>query len=395
MKDYTQSVVNIVKSALLQKKNDNLSICFDAPLIALTKKHEISVLIGCGISNCGVKIDGEVKSELQKNIMMELLLNEQQLYYIKKISEEFSEHKIDYMFLKGSVLKKLYPQPEMRRMGDIDILIRENQYNTITSIMKHLGFFFVRESTHELVWRKDKVVVELHKILVPSYNKDFYAYLGNGWERAIKIGNYEYTFKENDMFIYLFIHFAKHFRDTGIGIIHICDLYMYMKKKKLDFAYIESVLKEIELYDFYCNIKTAIEVWFEDKKATDKTDYITSVIFNSGVYGIHENFLISSELKWKINHKGKRRGKGCRFIRTLLPSLESMRGGYAILSNWPILLPFFWIWRLVSKPFIKPESMKQRIKELKGIESQTVDTYEKSLEYVGLKYNFKENTKAW
>lgn len=31
---------------------------------------------------------------------------------------------IDYMPLKGSILKDLYPRHEMRMMGDADILIR-------------------------------------------------------------------------------------------------------------------------------------------------------------------------------------------------------------------------------------------------------------------------------
>lgn len=43
-----------------------------------------------------------------------------------RIRKDFSENGIDFMFLKGSHLKKLYPAPELRFMADTDVLVRSD-----------------------------------------------------------------------------------------------------------------------------------------------------------------------------------------------------------------------------------------------------------------------------
>lgn len=382
-------ILNIVKASIMEQKIDCAeNISFDV-LLSLAQKHKIITMVYYVIYNCGIELPDDIKKTFQQIVMAEVMISEQQMYYVKKISEEFCKANIDHMLLKGSVLKELYPKPEIRRMGDIDILIKEEQYPLVSKIMENLGFSFKKETNHEIIWLKDNIMIELHKILVPSYNKDFHAYLGNGWDRAVKTEGSRYIFEKNDMFVHLFIHFAKHYRDTGIGIIHMCDLYMYMKANNLDFDYIEEQLRKLELYDFYCNVRNTIAVWFEDKESNEMTDYITSVILNSGVYGIYENRAISSALKGKVNYGSNSRGRIKKIIRTIFPALETMRFGYGVLKKFPVLLPVFWAWRLLSKPFTKTEGMKARLKEMKGVDDNVVDSYEKALEYVGLKYNFK------
>ena len=51
--------------------------------------------------------------------------------------------------------------------------------------MQNLGYSEGSESDHELIWRKgNKILIELHKRIIPSYNKDYYAYFGDGWQLA-------------------------------------------------------------------------------------------------------------------------------------------------------------------------------------------------------------------
>ena len=305
MNKETKEILKIIKSGITE---DNIKISNEfssEKFIELVGKHNIFALAYYGLLNCNALKNENLYNQLKKVAIIGFYISEQQQHYINKISIQFHQNNIDYMFLKGSILKCLYPHPEIRRMGDIDILIKKEHYPKIIKIMNELGFTFCNESNHELVWKKGNIFIEFHKILMPSYNKDLHAYFGNGWKRAILKGKNCYTFSDEDMFIYIFSHFAKHFRDAGIGIIHMCDLYILLKTHKYDFEYINTELKKLKLYEFWCNIKKTIDVWFLDSEDCKMTDFITDTILNSGSYGLKEKYDISGALKREKKYKNR------------------------------------------------------------------------------------------
>ena len=140
------------------------------------------------------------------------------------ISDAFERKGIDYMPLKGSVYKTIYPETYMRSMGDIDILIREEKKDEIISEMEDIGFSFIKESDHELVFEDLGVItIELHKRLIPSYNLDFDKYYSDPWRFAAKNDGHRFAMTDEDFFVYAFTHFAKHYRDRGAGIKYVVD----------------------------------------------------------------------------------------------------------------------------------------------------------------------------
>lgn len=117
-------------------------------------------------------------------------LSETQITELVRVLDAFETHEIHHMPVKGAILKGLYPQAEMRRMGDADILINYEQYEDIRRVMADLGYEELYESDHELVWNHDLMRIELHKRLIPSYKKDYYQYYGDGWQLAKKNGGF-------------------------------------------------------------------------------------------------------------------------------------------------------------------------------------------------------------
>lgn len=384
----TRKLLNIIKSGITKEKI-NINTDFNiSEFMELIEKHHISTMVYNGIYNCIVTISEKYKNILFKNALQEAVINGKQLGLIKDLRTLFNNNKIDYVFLKGSVLKELYPTPETRRMGDIDVLIRVEQYEKIRKVLLDNGYQELGETNHELKWQKDRILIELHKTLMPTYNIDFHSYFGNGWKLVKCKEQYEYDFNNEDKFIFLFTHFAKHYRDAGIGIIHICDLYLYLSKINLDFTYIDKQLKELNLYKFYCNIKSVLNVWFENANSTEMTDYITDVILNSGVYGRYDNKVISNELKRKQRFNSYKKGRIYYFIRLIFPTYESMLQKYPILKRCPLLLPFMWISRIFRIIFKDRERINERKNDISIISDEKVDNYNIHLKYVGLKYDF-------
>lgn len=357
-------------------------------IIEMASKHHIVTLLYYVFYTNNVQLETEIGQHMQDIVFSEITINEKQLYYIDEISGKFNENNIDHIFLKGSVLKKLYPCAEMRSMSDIDILIREEQYPQIVKIMKLIGFDFAYESDHELVWKKGQIIVELHKILISTYNRDLYAYFGDGWKRAILNENNKYVFSDDDFFIYVFSHFTRHYRDAGIGIIHMCDLYVILNSYELDWAYITEELKKLHLYEFWNNIKATMDVWFNNGKSTDITDCVTNTIINSGVYGLKDTTRFSFALKSRKTHKNLFTGKICRIARGVFPSFESMIRKYPIIKKFSFLLPVFWIWRLIVIFCTRGDEIKTEIYNVTSVKDADVENYQKALKYVGLDYNF-------
>ena len=311
----------------------------------------------------GAHLEGFAESKIGMRFLMTTMglaaFSENQLREIDVLTNAFEENKIEYMKLKGTVLKRLYPQPEMRLMSDSDILIKEEQMPEIKGIMQKLGYEYQKSSDHEWIWAKPELTAELHKRIVASYQKDYYDYFGNGWRLAKAVeGSFEYKMSKEDELIYLFTHLAKHYRDAGIGIKHFVDIYVFLNsEKELDMEHVKSTLKKLELYTFFENVKRMLNVWFCDTGWDEISEFITLKVFESGVYGQRLTEIKSEALKNK--KAGKSNTRLARLFSHIFPPLSSMKNMFPVLSKAPILLPFMWVGRWFKLIFKGKKSIQK------------------------------------
>lgn len=358
--------------------------------VHIAKKHRITTLFYYGVVNSGCfpLTDPKIKPLFQA-ACADLVVHERQMHDLNRITQAFDVNGIDHMIVKGPNIKAIYPKPEMRPMSDIDILIRTEQYEVIRPVMTDLGFEELLESDHEFVWQNAKCHIELHKFLIPSYNPDYFSYYGNGWRLARKAEGSRYVLSDEDAFIYLFTHFSKHYRDSGIGLRHVIDLWVYRSNTKLDETYIVDELKKLQLDEFYVNIMTMLRTWFEDEPATPVTEFITEYIFSNGVYGTRHSQILSKALREKKANKTTKGLRVKRVWKMVFPPFNALCQRYPVLEGWPILLPFIWFWHLLRRLF-SVKKMQRYGKEMALINEKNISEYEKALHYVGLDFNFEE-----
>ncbi len=391
MDNLQRGVIDIVYSALTGEKTTlpedfNLS---DGIIVA--RKHKIEAMFYYGALNCGFGQDEPLMQELLMLACKNIALSEQQMYSTKELFSAFDAQKIDYLPLKGTILKSMYPKPEMRSMSDADILIKTEQYDIIKPIMLKLGYTEIIESNHEFVWNKQNIHFELHKMLIPSYNKDYYAYYGDGWRLAKEQDGTRYSMNAEDQMIYLFTHFAKHYRDAGIGIKHLIDLWIYRKNNpNLDGAYIKKELAALQLYDFYVNIINTLSVWFEGREADEITAFITEIIFNSGVYGTSEAHILSEALKISKSTKTAENVKNKKFKSIAFLPYKNMCIKYPFLKKAPFLLPVMWVYRIIIALLFKRDTIKSGSQIINQMSAENINNYQDALNFVGLDFNFKE-----
>lgn len=356
-------------------------------------RHKVIGLVYYGAVYCGIDKKTEPMRGLFNYLIPTMNVTEKQHFTVNQIFAAFEENGIDYMPLKGTELQPYYPSRELRVMGDADILIRMEQYEKIKPIMQQLGFAFEYESDHELVWKNKNLFLELHKRLIPSYNRDYAAYYGDGWRlgHPEKEGSHRYVMTNEDQMIYLFTHFAKHYRDGGVGIRHVLDLYVFSKAHPdMDQAYMGRELKKLRLLEFYNNVCTTLKVWFENAPETEITDMITNVIFRSGAFGLAEDRVAAGGLREMGEGKSANEMRSRRLRNLLFLPYDAMCETYPVLKKWKILLPVMWLVRAFKVVFFKRSQLKSRQKTMKMLSNDRLISYERSLKAVGLSFNFKE-----
>lgn len=378
-------LIRLIRSALTGEPAMLSDTPDSAYLYKTAARHQVMGLLMYGCTATGVS-DTMLQQRLFMASCRNVAVSEQQMHELQELFSVFEKEGIDYLPLKGTVLKSLYDHADMRSMGDADVLIRLSDRDRIAAILAERGYTAMGESDHEIVWRHPSLLLELHKRVVPERDKKYYAYFGDGWTDAQLVENtsHRYAMPDERMLIYLFVHFTKHYAGAGIGIKHMVDLWVYTQKHPdLDHKCVENELDKLGLLTFYRNVMHTLQAWFGDAEMTALDAFITDVIFQNGVFGSEENSAVA-RLSQKTAQDGVKNTKFRRMLTLVFPPYSSMKYIFPVLQKWPILLPVMWPVRIMRTLLFRRRKIAA---ELEGVENLTDDkivAYRRSMEYVGL-----------
>ena len=363
-------------------------------ILKVSLSHNISNIIGYGIVNAKYDVSPEIKKQFEKKIFERLTVSANQNNELQKVLKIFEEKNIAYMPLKGIILQDLYPEKDMRTMADADILIKSTQYDEARAVLADLGYDFVSESNHEFNYiKKPYMHIELHKYLIPSYNDDLYQYFGDGWKRAKlcdeSLSRYELSSEDN--FIYLVAHFAKHYRDSGIGIKSVIDLWVYLKSyPDMDMDFIYSELEKLNLKIFFENLEELLKVWFSNGEMNEITSMMTVFIINSTTFGTVKNQMSSKAIR---ENKHIEDAEKFKYLKSIFPNSEKMKQIFPILNKFGFLLPFFWVFRVIRLVLFRRDKIKKHKQNVENINVNTILEYDRHMKLVGIDIHNGRETK--
>ena len=388
MKNNFLFMIQMIASVVYDNRQVTLPENVDWKLIyTIASRHNIANLIAYAIEKNKFEIDKEIKALFVKKMHERVLVSEKQSVEINSILNLFEESGISYMPLKGVMLREMYPSFDMRFMADADVLIKIEDFKKANDIMLQSGYEFMGESDHEYNYiKKPFVHIELHKYLIPSYNEDLYSYFGDGWKLAKKVSNESSRFKlgVEDDFVYIFAHFAKHYRDAGVGIKQVLDLWLYLKHhNNIDMDYVENILRQLSIFDFYVHTSKMMKAWFDGGEFDFVTSKMTEFIINSGSFGTSQNSITAKAIR-DYQNKDIKKAQKYRYVRMVFPDLKHMRALFPILEKAPVLMPVMWMWRLIRGALFKRKNIDKHIKQADGIDSNEMNSYINHMESVGL-----------
>lgn len=296
--------------------------------------------------------------ESYKAAVMREAAQQSELLFIKKA---FNENGIDFMLQKGSLLKKLYPEPEMRFMADIDILVRLKDVKKAEQIILDRGFSRKMNNGKDLVLLKEPFLnIELHNALFVEEDS-MHEYFTEVWQRAVYKNNHEYSMTDNDLYVYVMAHLTEHFKTGGSCFRPTMDIYLLNKHKKesLDFEYINKQFEILGIADFAKNIKKISEHWFDNGIADDELELTEKYIVLGAPV---ENAGVIAE------KRTSKKSKLATLFYYAFPPISYMKKLYEILEKHPVLLPFCWIARF----FEGGKRAKSKIDALKSVNNESI-----------------------
>lgn len=191
-------------------------------LYKLSKAHDLAHLVADALDKNGLLDDSDISKKFRAERNLAIYRYEQMQYELDEISEVLEQEKIDFIPLKGSVIRKYYPEPWMRTSCDIDILVNETSLETVIKLLcQNLGYTKVERGTHDVsLYSPSDVHVELHfNLLEDSMANNASKILNSVWNRLENSDESSQKLMQDDMFYYYHIaHMAKHIEFGGCGI---------------------------------------------------------------------------------------------------------------------------------------------------------------------------------
>lgn len=380
---YAAASVNMIGSVLNDSDPFLPPEGFDWQAFAdFTKEHNIS-----GIICFALKKIGGVPADVMKfyeEVNLRACLKEALLgVEIPALLDSFEKSGVRHLPLKGYVIKNYYPDPVMRSMGDVDILVGADLPKA-SDVIVSLGYKLEGEAfLHDNYCKPPNIHIELHKSLVDEYFEIMYAYYGEGFEKArVENGfDYRYVFSDEDFYIFLLAHIAKHFKISGTGIRSIMDVYVYRRRfDSLDDEYIDSELAEMGLLKFKNKMEQLAFDWFS-KPFDGVFDAVGEYIATSGVYGKSDNHELNAFILNTFSDSSYKKGKFKYIMSMIFPGREYLGARYPAVKKFPVLIPFYWVVRFFSSVFRSRGNIRYR---LKGV-SESDETALKKFDDTGLR----------
>ncbi len=331
-------------------------------------------------------VDEKYLSGIKQLVIGSMSKTLMQVNELKDLIQTFEEHSIISQPMKGSVMKFVYPTPEMREMSDIDILIREEDMEAAADILKQRGYYLEETmEQHDVYIKKPYMCIEVHSALYDRKVDEIqYEYFKDLSKRVLREGHrYTYDFSKEEFYVYMMAHMAKHFAVKGCGIRNLVDIYVYNRKyaSEMDRALIERELDACGIRTFVEHMERLTAIWLEGEDSTIFYDDLFEYMMNSGIYGKGENDIWYRFAQEDISGKDSKQLQRWFWF----PPLTYMKRHYPWLEKRAYLLIVAWIVRAFRALVSKTGEDKQVM--IKGLSEEMIRSYKNM--YQKMELHFK------
>ena len=349
-------------------------------LMKMAQRHDVAHLLALGLKQNALLAKED--RDIAKRILEAVYRYERLNYEYTQVCSALESAQIPFIPLKGSVLRKHYPEAWMRTSCGIDILVHGEDLNAaISYLIDHLQYVEKERTPHDvsLITPRGNHV-ELHFDLVEEGRANNAIHvLSCVWEHVSLRENSSYWYEMSDGFFYFYhiAHMAKHFESGGCGIRPLIDLWLLDRIDGADYKKRDEVLREGGLLKFANIARRLSNIWFDGEAADELLIEMQNFILHGGVYG-------SSDNRVALQQKKKGGRFGYLLSRVFIPYTKLKRY-YPVLEKHRWLIPLMQIrrWFMLLDPNVA-KMAKQEITINSSIQKSTTDAMSSFLDEIGL-----------
>ena len=328
-------------------------------LYEMSSSHDLAHIVGSALGKLGLLPDGKIGQIFKKQVFLAVSRYESLNYELLAVCKVLDELKVEYIPLKGSVIRRYYPEPWLRTSCDVDILVhKEDLYRSRDALAEKLGYGSEGLGQHDIsMYAPSGMHIELHYSLIESdaVGKADLP-LENVWEYASRVSEDSFRCNLDDaMFYYYHIaHMAKHFVQGGCGVRPFIDLAVLPKADEADAKKRNALLTKGELLTFAACAEQLSSVWFGKGAHNDITRRMERYLVSGGTYG--------SLLNRVTVEQGARGGRWQYLVSRVWLDFSLLSFQYPSLKKHPYLVPFYQVRRWCK--IIFKGRIKRPIKEI-------------------------------
>ena len=242
------------------------------------------------------QIPQTVRNDIFSVYMQAVYRDSQQEYTKQQLVQKLTNANVSHVLLKGAVLKYDYPEPALRTMSDMDLLLYAEDFDRIAEVAKSLGAKAVSgDGNHRNYVFPGRVAVEFHPNLL-HHASAIGTGINPGWQYAKEQSGVSKELTEEGFYLNTICHLAHHFVNGGVGVRFVLDVWVsrHLRKNQPDRAFVEADLTRFGLLDFAHNIEQLAEVWFGDLPTTPLLEELGEYILTSGSHGTEEQAMLNA-----------------------------------------------------------------------------------------------------
>ena len=339
----------ICGTKLTEEERNHYSPDLLQDLLKISSKHDVVHLLVFGLMQN--ELISKENSDIEKCILKAVYRYERLRYEYENLCSALEKAQIPFLPLKGSVIRKYYPEAWMRTSCDIDVLVhREDLENAISFLVSNRNYIEKERATHDVsLFTQTGIHVELHFDLVEEGRARHAIDVLNGvWAHVSLCEGSAYCYEMSDAFFYFYhiAHMAKHFETGGCGIRPFIDLWILDRLDRANRSERDALLSAGGLLQFANAARRLSAVWFEGAEVDGLSLQMQEFILNGGVYGSAAN---------RVSLQQKKKGGrfGYLLSRIFVP-YDKLKRYYPILEKHAWLTPIMQIrrWFMLLRPSV-------------------------------------------
>ena len=317
------------------------------------RKHQVSGMVYSQVKN---HMPADIQNAFRQETIATIYHAANRDNDFAAVKKELNENNIPYFVIKGLEVAALYPNPKLRSMGDIDLVVKPEDREKSQNIIINNGYECIsRQDEREWQYYKNKMELELHDRLVyeEAVNEKGQDEFFNDCWRYVQDGQLDWNFH----LLFLIFHLRKHFMNSGVGFRMFMDLAVVAQKIEINWTWMQKHLVDTRMITFAQTCYGFIDKWFDIHTPIEKSieedfyEKATQKIFADGIYGFDNIENTNSDII-NIIRKGKniRVSKKKYIIRKVFPTLTDMKNDrtYKYIHKCKLLLPIAWLQRIAK-----------------------------------------------